>query len=39
MPMKNDAKFETELTSHFKIDMRNSTNFDQNNQKSKTFAI
>ena len=39
MPMKNDAKFETELTSHFKIDMRNSTNFDQNNQKSKTFAL
>ena len=26
--MKNDAKFEEELTSHFKIDMRNLMNFD-----------
>ena len=26
--MKNDAKFEEELTCHFKIDMRNLTNFD-----------
>ena len=28
MTMKNDAKFEGELTCHFKIDMRNSMNFD-----------
>ena len=28
MTMKNDAKFEEELTCHFKIDMRNFTNFD-----------
>ena len=26
--MKNDAKFEIKLTCHFKIDMRNLTNFD-----------
>ena len=29
MTMKNDAKFEEELTCQFKIDMRNLTNFDQ----------
>ena len=28
MTMKNDAKFEEELTCHFKVDMRNLTNFD-----------
>ena len=28
MKMKNDAKFEEELTCRFKIDMRNLTNFD-----------
>ena len=28
--MKNDAKFEEELTCPFKIDMRNVTNFDPN---------
>ena len=28
MKMKNDAKFEEELTHRFKIDMRNLTNFD-----------
>ena len=28
--MKNDEKFEEELTCHFKIDMRNLTNFDSN---------
>ena len=27
MIMKNDAKFEEELTCHFKVDMRNLTNF------------
>ena len=25
---KNDAKFEEELTCHFKVDMKNLTNFD-----------
>ena len=33
--MKNDAKFEEELNCHFKIDMRNLTNFDSSTQKSK----
>ena len=28
MTMKNDAKFEEELTCYFKIDMRNLMNFD-----------
>ena len=28
MTVKNDAKFEEELTGHFKIDIRNLTNFD-----------
>ena len=39
MTMKNDAKFEIELTCHFKTDMRNLTNFDPNTQKSKKFAL
>ena len=34
MTMKNDAKFEEELTDQFKVDMRNSTNFDPSTQKS-----
>ena len=38
MTMKNDAKFEIELTCDFKIDMRNLTNFDQSTQKSQKFA-
>ena len=29
MILKNDVKFEKELTCQFKIDMRNLTNFDQ----------
>ena len=37
MTMKNDAKFEEELTCQFKIDMRNLTNFDPSTQKSQTF--
>ena len=39
MTMKNDAKFEIELTCHFKIDMRNLTNFDTSTQKSQKFAL
>ena len=39
MTMKNDAKFEEELTCHFKIDMRNLTNFDSRTQKPQEFAL
>ena len=39
MIIKNDAKFEKELTCQFKIDMKNLTNFDQNNRKSKKFTL
>ena len=35
MAIKNDAKFEEELTYQFKIDMRNLTNFDLSTQKSQ----
>ena len=35
MTMKNDAKFEEELTCQFKIDMRNLTNFDPSTRKSQ----
>ena len=35
MTMKNDAKFEEELTCHFKVDMRNLTNLDLSTQNSK----
>ena len=37
--MKNDAKFEKEVTCQFKIYMRNLTNFDLNTQKSQKFAL
>ena len=37
--MKNDAKFEEELTSQFKISMSNLTNFDSSTQKSQKFAL
>ena len=33
MTMKNDAKFEKELTSQFKTDMKNLTNFDPSTHK------
>ena len=33
--MKGDTKIEEELTCHFKIDMRNLTNFDSSPRKSK----
>ena len=39
MIMKNDAKMEEELTDHFKITMRNLTNFDPSTQKSKKFSL
>ena len=39
MAMKNNAKFEEELTFHFKTDMRNLTNFDSSTRKSKKIAL
>ena len=33
--MKNNVKFEEELTFHFKTDMMNLTNFNSTTQKSK----
>ena len=39
MTMKNDSKFEEELTRQFKIDMRNLTNFDWNIEKSQKFLL
>ena len=39
MTMKNDAKFDEELTCQFKIDMRNFTNFDPSTRKSQKFAL
>ena len=39
MTMKNDARFEIELTCDFKIGMRNLTNFDVSSQKSQKFAL
>ena len=38
MAMKNDAKFEKELTCRFKTDMRNLTNFDASTQMSQKCA-
>ena len=35
MTMKNDAKFEEELTCRFNIDIRNLTNFDPTSWKSQ----
>ena len=37
--MKNNAKFEEELTFHFKTDMRNLTNFDLSIQKCKNIVL
>ena len=39
MRVKNDAKFEKELTCHFKTDKRNLTNFDRSTQKSQKIAL
>ena len=39
MRLKNDAKFEEDLTCQFKIDMRNLTNFDLSTQKSQKFEL
>ena len=37
--IKNDAKFQEELTCRFKIDMRNFTNFDPSTRNSQKFAL
>ena len=37
--MKNNAKFEEELTCHFKTNMRNLTNFDLSTRKSKKITL
>ena len=39
MRMKNDAKFEEELTYQFKIDLSNLMNFESSTRKSKKFAL
>ena len=39
MRMKNDAKFEEDLTCQFKIDMRNLINFDPSTRKSQKFEL
>ena len=39
MTMKNDAKFEEELTCQFKIDMRNLTNFDPSTRKTQKITL
>ena len=39
MTMRNDAKFEKELTCRFKIEMRNLTNFDLSTDKSQKFSL
>ena len=39
MTMKNNAKFEEELTFHFKTDMKNLTNFDSTTRKSKKYSL
>ena len=39
MTTKNKAKFEEELTFHFKTDIRNLTNFDSSTRKPKKIAL
>ena len=39
MAMKNDAKFDEELTCHFKIDTKNLKNVDPSTGKSQKFAL
>ena len=39
MTMKNDTKFNEELTCQFKVNMRNLTNFDPSTQKYQKFAL
>ena len=39
MPMKNDVKFELELTGQFKTDVSNLTIFDSSTLKSQQLAL
>ena len=39
MSLKNNEKFEEELTCRFKIDMRNLTNFDPSTRKFQKFLL
>ena len=39
MTMNTSAKFVGKLTFHFKTDMRNLTNFDSSNRKSKKLPV
>ena len=39
MAIKNDIKFEQELTCRFKIDLKNLTNFDPSTEKSQKFTL
>ena len=39
MTMKNDAKFEEELTCHFKVGMSNLRNFDLSTQNSQKLTL
>ena len=39
MTMKDDVKFEKELTCQFKIDVTNLTSFDANTQNSQKFTL
>ena len=39
MTLKNDAKFDEELTCRFKIDMKNLMNFNSSDQKSQKVAL
>ena len=39
MTIKNNPKFEENLTYQFKTDLRNLTNFDPSTRKSKKFAF
>ena len=39
MTMKNNSKFEDELSCYFKTDMKNLTNFDSSTRKYKKIAL
>ena len=39
MTVKNDARFEEQLTCQFKIDMMKLSNFDPSTQKSKKITL
>ena len=39
MTMRNDGKFEEELTCQFKIGMKNLSNFNPSTQKSQKVAL